>query len=321
MFTLPISESQAIAIDDTDELTWPVHIVDFEARTINSFDVEGEGTVQAALFDATRGLVWVVSHGALFALELAEKELLGAPQPPQDFFIYAIVGDADQVLVGGEYQNLWQFTWADKKWRAILEPAPKPPEADDPEVQTERVREYARANPPFYAGFKSGDEFVFCGALGTLVRVRDGNVLRAEIDSGARLVSGHTEGNKIMISADSPGAEIYRGNFVDAFELYFADKQPALHRNAKHGGERFIGIAEYPPCDLHNLYVFEAGELIPYNTGCAREPEPLISLTTVGESLWAIDLAGIFRRKSDRWQFLGLQDLQRGSWPDRPEPV
>ncbi|WP_299700107.1 hypothetical protein [uncultured Tateyamaria sp.] len=316
MFTLPISETHAIAIDDSDEDSWSVYTVDFDKWTFESFDVEGEGSVQGAHYDESRDLVWIVAHGALFALQPSEEELFGAPQPPKDFFIYAVLGNTDQVYACGEYQNLWQFSWSSKQWTPLLEPGPKPPRSDDAQTQSQRVKEYARNHPPLYAGFAVGSDFVFCGALGALVRVRQGNVETTEIATGARLVSGHAENGHIVLSGDSNGAEIYKGDFDSGFELFFADKQPSLHRTALNDGDRFIAIAEYPASNLHNLYIYEDEELIPYNTGCAREPFPLTSLSTIGDTLWATDLAGMFRRKNGKWSYVGIEDLKSGAWPE-----
>lgn len=319
MYTLPISESQAIAIDDQEEDPWYVYEIDYEKQSITPHEIQGVGQVESAFYDPERGLLWVVSEGDIFGISLTKQDTFGVPMPEPDFHMYAAIGDANALYVCGEYSNIWRLSLPDLSWTSLQSPDPKPARSDDPDQQTRQVRAYANAFPPFYNAFRVGASYVFCGALGALAQVKDGVVRRSDINTGARFVSGRAEGGRMSLSADSPGGQIYIGDFDTGFEALFADKQPSLHRTAIHGGQRFIGIAEYPPSQLHNLYVLESPEeLVPYNTDCAREPFALIDLTSIGKSLWAIDAAGVFRRDGTAWVLIQLDDLQRGIWPTAP---
>ncbi len=75
MYALPISDSQAIAVDDADEDKWIVHVVDFSARSLNSFPVEGLGHVQSLHYDTGRQLIWVIVDGTIFAIQMSEREI------------------------------------------------------------------------------------------------------------------------------------------------------------------------------------------------------------------------------------------------------
>lgn len=315
MYSLPISDTTAIAIDDDEEDTWWVHVVDFDAKTIESFSVQGLGTVQSAHYDTGRGLIWVIVDGTIFAIQRSKQKIFEISPPPKPFYVYSVVGEGTHIYVSGEYSNLWRITVSGLTWEPLLTPRAKPPRSNDEKEQTRQVRAYARKYPPYYFGFQVGNDYVFCGALGALARVRGTSVETQAIDTGARLMTGRVEGSQISLSADSPRAEIYLGGFDEGFEVIFSDNQRALHRTAVHAGRRYIGIAEYPPSDLHNLYVHEKGDLIPINTDCAREPLQLISLSSTGAALWAIDTIGMFRLSAGTWTLIDVDDLRSGVWP------
>lgn len=316
MYALPISDTTAIAVDDADEDTWVVHFADFGARTIESFSLEGLGNIQFAHYDNGRGLLWVVTDGTVFAIQRSEQQIFEVPMPDDPFFVYSMVGEGSHVYVSGEYSNLWRIALPALEWEPLLTPEPEPPKSDDPEEQTRRVQAYAAKYPPYYFGFEVDDAYLFCGALGALARVRGTSVETRAIDTSARLVTGRVEGSQISLSGDSPRAEIYLGNFDGGFEVIFSDNLRALHRTALHGGRRYIGVAEYPSSRVHNLYVLEETGLTPIETGCAREPLPLISLSTKGAALWAIDTIGMFRLSNGVWKLVDIDDLRSGVWPD-----
>ncbi len=150
---------------------------------------------------------------------------------------------------------------------------------------------------------------------GALARVRGTSVETQAIDTAARLVSGRVEGAQISLSADTPRGEIYLGDFDGGFEVIFADNLRAFHRTAMHAGRRYLGVAEYPPSSVDNLYVLEEGGPVPVETGAAREPLTLISLSSTGNALWAIDRIGIFRLSDGEWTLVDIDDLRSGVWP------
>lgn len=316
MFSLPISETQAIAIDDADEDAWMVHVVDFAARSIDSFGVEGLGNVQSLHYDAGRGLIWVIVDGTIFAIQRSEQQIFEIPQPDPPFFVYTMIGDGPHVYAGGEYSNLWRMSLPAMEWDPLQRPEPPLPETDDAEEQSRRNRAYARRYPPYYHGFIAGGHYMFCGALGALARVRDRTVERQSIETEPRLMTGRAEGARIALSSDSPAAEIYLGDFDQGFEVIFGDPLRALHRTALHGGRRYIGVAEYPPSRVDNLYLQEDDALVPVETGCPREPMPLIALTAIGGALWAVDAGGLFRLSEGGWRLVDVDDLRRGVWPE-----
>lgn len=317
MYSLPISDTTAIAIDDEDEEDWLVHFVDFEAQTMETFSVVGLGSVQFAHYDPDRGLIWVLIDGTIFAIGIAEKQIFDISPPPRErFYIYSMISGKSHLYISGEYSNLWRISVHEQEWEPLLTPEPEPPETDDEEEQTRRNKAYAAKYPDYYFGFQVGEDYIFCGGMGALARVRGTSVEIQAIETGARLVTGRVEGAQISLSADSPGAEIYLGDFDAGFEVVFSDNQPSLHRTAIHEGRRYIGIAEYPPSDLHNLYVYEKDELVPIETDCAREPLQLISLSSMGSALWAIDAFGLFRLSDGKWTLVDDDDLQSGVWPE-----
>lgn len=315
MYALPISDTQAVAIDDADEEQWEVHFLDFEAQSMDSFHVEGVGPVQSAHYHRERGLLWVVVDGTVFVIQRSEEELFDIDGPDEEFTVYSLVGQGDHVYVSGEYSHLWRIALPSLEWEPLNTPPPKPQRSDDDEEQTRLVRDYARMHPPFYHGFQHGDAYMFCGALGALARVRGTTVERADLETGARLVVGRSEGTRISLSADSPSAEIYVGDFDDGFELVFQDNLRALNRTAVFDGQRYIGVAEYPPSDVHVLYLQTDDGLEPIETGTAREPVELSSLTSTGRALWAIDAQGVFRLADGKWMLVDIDDLRRRAWP------
>ena len=316
MFTLPISDTSAISVDDADPDTWWVHTVDFQDKTIQSFSVEGLGKVQSAHFDPGRGLLWVIVQGNIFAIQLSEQQIFEIPMPDQEFFVYTLTGTSGHVYVGGEYSNLWRIALPALEWEPLLTPEPKPERAKNKDEQTRQNTEYARKYPPLYSSFDIGEDHLFCGALGALARVRGRSVEIQTIETGARLVTGRREGAQISLSADNPAAEIYLGDFDTGFETIFSDNLRAFHRTAVHRGQRYIGVAEYPISDVRNLYLQTDGGLVPVETGCARDPLALISLSTTGSALWAIDAMGMFRLFEGVWALVGVDDLRRQVWPD-----
>ncbi len=316
MYTLPISDTQAVAIDDVDEDAWMVHVVDFAARSLESFGVEGIGHVESLHYDHARGLIWVIADGTVYAIQRSEQQIFDLPPPDKPFYVYTLIGEGTHVYVGGEYANLWRIALPGLEWEPLQTPEPPPPETDDAEEQTRRNVAYARRYPPYYYGFTVGDAYMFCGALGALARVRDRTIERQMIETEPRLMTGRVEGPHISLSSDSPLGEIYLGDFDQGFEVIFSDPLRALHRTALHGGQRYIGVAEYPSSRVDNLYVRKDDLLEPVATGCAREPMPLISLTTIGPALWAIDAGGMFRLDGGGWKLVDVDDLRRGIWPE-----
>jgi len=318
MYSLPISETEAIAIDDADEDAWMVHVVDFANRSIDSFAVEGIGHIESLHYDVARGLIWVIVDGTIFAIQRSEQQIFEVPPPPSPFYVYAMTGEGPHVYVGGEYSNLWRIALPALEWEALQTPAPPPPETDDEAEQSRRNKAYARAYPPYYHGFPVGDAYVFCGALGALARVRGRTIERQSIETEPRLMTGRTEGAQLSLSSDSPMGEIYLGDFDQGFEVIFADTLRALHRTALHGGRRYIGVAEYPSSSVENLYLRDGDLLDPVDTGCPRNPYTLISLSTVGRALWAIDAGGIFRlaEGDGGWKLVDIDDVRRGIWPE-----
>ncbi|MCV3242809.1 hypothetical protein [Mesorhizobium sp. ZC-5] len=315
MYALPISDTTAIAVDDADEDTWWVHVVDFAVKTFESFSVEGVGHVDFAHYDTGFGLLWIISDGTIFAIKRSAQQLFEVDMPEDRFFAYSMVGEGSHVYVSGEYSNLWRIALPAQEWEPLLTPEPKPPRSDNEEEQTRRTREYARKYPPYYFGFKFGSDYIFCGALGALARVRGTSVETQAIDTAARLVSGRVEGAHISLSADTPRAEIYLGDFDGGFEVIFSDNLRAFHRTALHAGRRYLGVAEYPPSRVENLYVLEAGGPVLVETGAAREPLTLISLSSTDTALWAIDRIGIFRLSDGAWTLVDIDDLRSGVWP------
>jgi hypothetical protein len=316
MYALPISDTTALAVDDADEDTWWVHVVDFAARTFESFSVEGVGHVEFAHYDAGFGLLWVISGGTIYAIKRSAQQLFDVDMPEERFFAYSMVGEGSHVYVSGEYSNLWRIALPGQEWEPLLTPEPKPPRSDDEEEQTRRVHEYARKYPPYYFGFEADAGYIFCGALGAVARVRGTSVETQAIATGARLVTGRVEGVRISLSGDTPCGEIYLGDFDEGFEVIFSDALRAFHRTAVHAGRRYIGVAEYPPSRVDNLYVLEEGGVVPVQTGAAREPLTLISLSSTETALWAIDRIGIYRLANDAWTLVDIDDLQRGVWPE-----
>lgn len=316
MYALPISDTQAIAIDDIDEDAWMVHVVDFAARSFESFAVEGIGHVESMHYDVARGLIWVIVDGTIFAIQRSEEQIFEVPPPDDPFFAYTMTGEGSHVYVGGEYSNLWRIALPALEWEPLQTPDPPPPETDDPDAQSRLNMAYARKYPPYYHGFPAGDAYMFCGALGALARVRGRTIERQMIETEPRLMTGRIEGAQLSFSSDSPLAEIYEGDFDQGFEVIFSDTLRALHRTALHAGNRYIGAAEYPPSSVDNLYLREGDLLVPVETGCARAPYPLISLTTIGTTLWAVDAGGIFRLSEGGWKLVDVDDLRRGTWPE-----
>ena len=208
MYALPISDTTAIAVDDADEDTWWVHVVDFAAKTLESFSVDGVGHVDFAHYDTGFGLLWIISDGTIFAIKRSAQELFDVDMPEDRFFAYSMVGEGSHVYVSGEYSNLWRMALPAQVWEPLLTPEPKPPRSDDEEEQTRRVQAYAVKYPPYYFGFEVGDAYIFCGALGALARVRGMSVETQAIETGARLVSGRVEGARISLSADTPGRDL-----------------------------------------------------------------------------------------------------------------
>ncbi|MGE3363263.1 MAG: hypothetical protein AB7I34_07390 [Rhizobiaceae bacterium] len=306
----------AFAIDDDDEDNWIVYVVDFDAKTMESFSFVGSGNVQSAHWDPGRGLIWVLVDGTIFAIDRSKHEMFDISSPPKKFFVYSVLSTDSHIYVSGEYSNIWRISVPALEWEPLQTPEPKPPRAADAAEQTRRTKEYARKYPPYYYGFEVGEHFVFCGALGALARVHGTSVETQRIETEARLMTGRVEGRQISLSADSPRGEIYLGNFGEDFEIIFSDNQRSLHRTALHNGRRYIGIAEYPASELHNLYIYEKNELAPVETDCAREPLQLISLSSTGNALWAIDGFGIFRLSQDKWTLVDDDDLQSGIWPE-----
>ena len=315
MYALPISDTEAVAIDDADADRWEVHFLDYTAQRLESFEVEGLGAVQSMHYDPGRGLLWVIVDGTVFAIHRSDREIFEVDGPDENFFVYAAVGQGSHVYVAGEYSNLWRIEMSTLTWEPLSTPEPKPPRAADPKEQTRRVRDYAERYPPFYAGFAFNDGLVFCGALGALAEVRGAIVERHDLDTRARLVTGRPEGALLSLSADSPAGEIYLGSFTDGFEQIFLDNLRALNLTAVHDGKRYVGVAHYPPSDVHNLYLREPDELVPVETGCAREPVALTALSVMGQSLWATDVEGIFRMSDGVWTLVTLDDLRRRVWP------
>lgn len=315
MYTLPVSDTLAIAVDDADEDIWWVHFVNFQTRGIESFSVDGLGHVQSAHYDTGRDLLWVIVEGTIFAIQRAEKEIFEVPMPEPEFYAYAMTGEGAFVYVGGEYSNIWRIALPDLEWEPLLTPERKPPRAKDDAAQTRNVLAYAEKYPPYYFGFPVGNDFLFCGALGALALVHGRAVETQSIDTGARFVTGHVAGDSVALSADSPKAEIYLGTFREGLEVIFSDTLAAFHRTAMHAGRRYIGVADYPPSKVHNLYLHDNPLPVPVETGCAREPMPLISLSTKGSALWAIDALGMFRLSEGTWQLVEIEDLRAGVWP------
>src|SRR5688572_8223052 len=178
MYILPLSDTKAIAVDDAAPDTWPVHVVDFETRTIETFSVDGLGSIQSAHFDHGRGLLWVIADGTIMAIQLAKQEMFEIDMPEDRFTVYSMVGEGSHLYISGEYSNLWRMSLPAMEWEPLLKPEPKPEDDGD----------YARKYPPYYHGFQLGDDYVFCGALGALARVRGTTVETKRIESGPRLV-------------------------------------------------------------------------------------------------------------------------------------
>ncbi len=74
-------------------------------------------------------------------------------------------------------------------------------------------------------------------------------------------------------------------------------------------------MAEYPPSRVDNLYILKDDLLEPVDTGCPRNPLPLISLSTHGETLWAVDRRRHFPLSGGRWALVDIDDLRNGVWP------
>jgi hypothetical protein len=316
MYSLPVSDTMAIAVDDANPDAWIVHAVDFAARKIDSFPVTGMGQVQFAHFDRERELLWVIVSGTIFAIRLKKQQIFEVPAPDDMFFAYTMIGEGATVYVAGEYSNIWQIALPSLDWSPLLQPEPKQPRAADDEVQSRQTKDYARRYPPFYASFSKGNDIFFCGALGALARVRDGAVQTLAIDTGARLVAGGAEGVQISVSADSPVAQVYLGDFDGGFELIFSDDLRALNRTTRHAGTRYYAVSEYPKSDVHNLYRQDGKKLVPVETGCRRDPLPVISLSSSGSTLWVVDPFGMFRMADGAWELIEVDDLRRSAWPE-----
>ena len=315
MYALPISDTTAIAVDDADEDTWRVHLVDFASNTFDSFSVDGVGHVDFAHYDTGFGLLWVISDGTIFAIKRSAQQLFEVDMPEDRFFAYSMVGEGAYVYVSGEYSNLWRIALPAQVWEPLLTPEPKPPRSDDEEEQTRRVQAYAGSTRLTILASRSATPIssavhwaLWPGSAARRWKPR-------QLTPAARLVSGRVEGAQISLSADTPRAEIYLGDFDGGFEVIFADNLRAFHRTAMHTGRRYLGVAEYPPSSVDNLYVLEDGGPVPVETGAAREPLTLISLSSTGNALWAIDRIGIFRLSNGEWTLVDIDDLRSGIWP------
>ena len=321
MYSLPISDTRAIAVDDNDEEKWLVHDIDYATKSVKSFTCEGLGEVTWAYFNREDEELWVVasgSHVAVISLEQEECFEVGEPGEDDAFHVYSVVCVPGAAYVSGEYSNLWRIDLESFDWTPLLKPEPnEEPDDEDDKQRSRRTKEYAAKYPPLYGGVEIGRDIVFFGALGALARVRDGVVERKtlEIAPKARLVAGQVEGTRLCLSADGARGAVFVGDFDAGFELVFSDNQPAFNRSAMHGGRRYLGIAAYPPSDLHNLYVHEDGKPVAVENDCPRDPLGLLSLSSTGAALWVIVNVGIFRFADDAWTLLDVDDLESGDWP------
>lgn len=320
MYSLPISDTKAISIDDEDEDEWHVHFVDFETKTFESFSVAGLETVQYAFFDPKvgQGIIWIVTQGTLFAISLEEKELFEVEPPPEKFFIYSVISDGKHAYVSGEHSNLWRFALPDFTWEQIQTPEPEAEEVDDEKEQSRRNKAYAAKYPPFYSGTQVGDDFVFCGALGALARVRGTAVETKLIEGKPRFVKVQTEGGRLVLGSDGKRGEVRIGDFDGGFETIWGDNLPAFHRTAVHDGRRYLGVAEYPPSNVHNLYTLENGKpqaVEIEGPRCAREVFGLVSMSASETALWLVDGCGVFRFANGTWTLVDDDDLRAGTWP------
>ena len=317
MFAIATSEKTVVSVDDSDPDVWVIKYIDFEPFSVEKVPVENLGQVLCATVNAQSQAVWVLGdYIQAVSRDLRQGFAVPFPQDTLVPFNLQLVGEYFYLCCSKA--SVWVFDRVTNQWLERLAHGPKPviPERGPTELATNYVNRsyrimdrFSRDNPDTYAAFACNDTHYVIGALGRIVRFKDDLIDDLWLDSGARLIHGFEENDQAVICADRPRAEIYKGTFEDGFELLYANDERALHLTALYKGKRYIGAGLDEKYDGPAIFTLKDGDLVLVETGCAREPESLVRLDSIGGVLWAIDSKGIFRCQDDRWSLTEFSAL------------
>ena len=318
MYALPVTDTLVLAIDDSEDEDWVFHFVEFDPTAHHSFRTPHGGQVLAMTVNPKSHAAWIVAAGQLYASSREMEIAVPLPLPVEGMVPFDVTLIGDRYYVCGNASNIWYYDVPREEWVPLVVPEPRPelPPRQGGETAesytrrtSPRMYDHARRFPDMYRAFPVGQESYFCGALGRVIRLKDGATDEQWLETGPRLVHGFDEDGAAVLCGDDPVAGIYRGTIDEGFEQLFQDDNPALHLTARHGGTRYIGAGLDPDHEGPCLFTLEDGELAPVETGCEREPEHLTHLKVTGSVLWATDLEGIFRLKDGRWRLTEIADL------------
>lgn len=327
MFARALSDTELFAVEDEDPDDWTFHYASFDPLRVDSFMTPSGGPVETATVNPETQAAWLLARGQLFAASRKLKVAHRLPFPPENTVAF------DVELIGSRYYvccnagTIWYYERELEEWVQLLRPDPRPVlPAQGPDesaaayvARTSPIQTaYARKFPDFYKAFAFGDDSYFIGALGHVVVLRGKIMEEAWLESGARLIHGFREGNEAVLCADRPVAQIFKGTVQGGFELIFQADEPALHLTALHQGQRYIGAAVSRDYEGPNLLLLQGDELIPVETGCAREPFGLIELISTGSVLWAIDTEGVFRFAGGIWTLTEIEEIHEIGNPAPP---
>ena len=340
MFTIPISDNLAFVLDDDDfvraererlagedefdveentKKSWRCHYVEFDTFAVESFATPGVGIVYSGTFNLDTHAAWVLSRDQLFLISRKTRKVGRAPPPEDRISLFDISRIGDRYYLSCNNSKMWFYDVVADKWIAAVTSPPPPPPRKAQETTPEYVArttkprvEHIRKYPHFYKAIAVGGDHYLLGALGRVVRLRGDASDELWLASGARLVRGGSEGDQAILCGDDPVAEIFRGTLDAGFERIYQNEERALHMTAIHNRVRYIGAAEFPGFNGPSLHTYDGENLTPIETGCAREPDNLLDLSSTGKVLWAIDRRGIFRLAGDDWTLTELSDIERG---------
>ncbi len=319
MFSVPITETLVLAIDEDGENDWVFHYIDLNTGSHDSFSTPHGGEIMSVTVNPQSFAAWILASGQLYAASRELRVAVPLPLPVDGLVPFDITLVGDRYYLCGANSNVWYYDVQGEKWVPVVVPHPreKLPEREAGEsaaVYVNRTHniyaDYARSNPDMYKAFSVAADCYFVGALGRTVRLRGDTSDEVRIDSGVRLLHGYAEEDKAVLCGSGPIAAIYKGDMEAGFEQIFQHDEKAYFLSALYDNKRFIGAgmeAEYEGEEF--LFTLEEEELVPVVTGCAREPEHLLHLMVIGSVLWAIDLDGIFRYAKEKWTLTELSDL------------
>lgn len=316
MYATPLDEKKVAVIDDSDPQHWRIEIVNFDSWDRREYRTEYFDEVKCFTANTSSGALWALTMGGqLVAISSELEQAAELPVPFSDAAPYNVFYDSNRYFLTGGKGNIWWLDIDKREWKRISglpsDALPKGPQRSEATgdflaralpIMQQQLTEF----PDIYRTVKVADNYYFVGALGFIAEFDESTLKTVRADNGLKIVAGHEENGAAVLGCTGTSAEILIGTVGDGFEAIFRHDDPVFHLTAYHENSRYIGAGLDPDYKGPCLFTLDDDELNPVLTKCRWEPGPLLRLETIGQSLWAVDLDGIYRLAKGEWTYLEI---------------